>query len=375
MFAFVGVSGASEEMSVYWKTPRVQATTSRESDPTRVPKATFEHDVHLFRGVAMILIVLLHSVPSFNWSEQPLTEAVLNALLNQSSMFFFFISGYLFYHLSPKFEYSTYLRRKAATILVPYLVVSVPALLVSLFIIPQVGMWDWFYELPVWQQTILFLLTGKHLAPLWFVPTIILFYIAAPLFVRWGASRNSYWLLPPLLLLAALIGPDGPTGPLQKAAYLLPAYASGIFISRYRAEVAAATRRYLHFIAMALCILVLLLIAEVEGPLDLLILFKLISCPVILLALKKFGTHAPSWASVVASLSFGIYFVHGYVISGFRLLYTLTGGQSWEGNSNLFDPSLMGLGIHAAVVLMVSSAIVLMIKKVFRQRSRQIVGV
>lgn len=352
------------------------ASPLAEATATGPARAAFRHDIHLFRGVAICLIVILHSLPSFDWSTRPIAYEVLQAFLEQSSMLFFFISGYLFQHLSGRFDYRRYLGQKWRTIIIPYLVVSIPALIVSTGYIRQTGLWPWFYDLPVWQQIGLFLLTGKHLEPLWFVPTIALYYLASPLFIRIDRTRGLYWLLPVLVLDAAFIGPNGPTGPLQRALYLLPAYMFGMWTSHYREQVLAFTRRYIWAFAAAIALLFATAAAvdRVASPIDIELFFKLLSCPVLILTFERFGSRLPKGLGAIATLSFGIYFVHGYLIAGFRLIYTMAAGQHWSGESGLFAPSLIALAVHAAVVLAASVALIRLVQRLFPNHSKYLIG-
>lgn len=363
-------------MSAAYEIPVAVPSADRDAPTAGEARPPFERHVHLFRGIAIILIVMLHSMPSFDWSTRPVAEAMIEAGLRQSSMLFFFISGFLFQHLSARYDYRRYLKRKVEVILLPYLFVSIPALVVSVALVRQEGMWPWFYDLPVWRQVLLFLITGKHLEPLWFVPTIALFYIVSPAFIAIDRSQRGYMLLPALLLLAALIGPNGPTGPLQKALYLLPAYMFGMFVSRYRDTIETLTRKY----AWAIMLVLLFQWVEIaatldhEGALDPYLGFKLLSCPLILLVLKRCQDRLPRGLGTIAGLSFGIYFIHGYLIAGFRLLYTEAQGSHWHGASALFAPSLVGVVVHAALVLAVSVAVVMAVQRLFPRHSRRIVG-
>lgn len=205
----------------------------------------YQQHIHVFRGLAIMGIVTAHSTPSMDWSQSPLTGRFVDALVNQSSVFFFFIAGYLFQHLSSRFVFRSYLRQKFLTVILPYLILSIPALIIFTQFTQRTGMWPWFYGLPAWEQVALFLLTGKHLAPLWFVPTITLFYLVAPLLL-WGDRRmpRLYWCIIPLLVLSTWLGRDGPYGPIEKAIYLLPAYLLGMAFSHYKAQGLALVQRW-----------------------------------------------------------------------------------------------------------------------------------
>ena len=82
-------------------------------------KNDYQQHIHVFRGVAIIFIVCAHTIPSLDWSENPVLGRVIDALVNQSSIFFFFIAGYLFQHLSERFNFGKYIFQKFKTVIVP----------------------------------------------------------------------------------------------------------------------------------------------------------------------------------------------------------------------------------------------------------------
>lgn len=336
----------------------------------------FQQHVHLFRALAIILIVGAHSVPSFGWEERPLIGALIDVICNQASIFFFFIAGYLFQYLSARFTYRSYLKQKLKTVLLPYFLVSIPAIIVSVWFIPQEGMWSWFYDLPVWQQVGLFYLTGKHLEPLWFVPTITLFYLAAPLLLAIDRRPVLYWAVPLLLVLSVDLGRGGPWGPINKAIYLLPAYLAGMAFSHFRQEAERLSRKSLWLLLTVSVVVFLLLVGGPEQPGDLQILFKLALCPVMLLATRWLVPRVGARLDYVAHVSFGIFFVHAYFISAFRLLWTLAGGRQWGGAETtvLFPASVTLFLLHTLVVLLVSVGIIWVVQKIFPRHSRQLIG-
>lgn len=336
----------------------------------------FQQHIHIFRAVAICLIVGAHSVPSFGWESAPLAGELVDAFCNQASIFFFFIAGYLFQYLSGRFSYGRYLRQKVKTVLLPYFLVSIPAIVISVWFIPQEGMWSWFYDLPAWQQIGLFYLTGKHLEPLWFVPTITLFYLAAPLLLALDRRPVLYWVVPVLIILSIELGRGGPWGPINKAVYLLPAYLFGMAFSHFRREAEQFSRKLVWpLLALAATCYGVLAVAPPDG-LDFQILFKLALCPVLIVAFKALAEKVGTRLDYVAHVSFGIFFVHAYFISAFRLLWTLAAGKDWAGEDTtaLFPPNVTLFLVHSAVVLGVSVGIIWVVQKLFPRHSRQLIG-
>src|SRR5699024_6316159 len=120
---------------------------------------------------------------------------------------------------------------RAATVLLPYLLISIPAIAMAVFVQHRADVWPWVYQLPVWQQIGFFVLTGKHLAPLWFIPMLALFIIGSPLLVAIDRHNLYPVLLPVTLAFAVLLGRDSVSGMANvfgKALFMLPAYLAGM---------------------------------------------------------------------------------------------------------------------------------------------------
>lgn len=340
-------------------------------------KDSFQHHIHIFRGVAIMLIVGAHTLPSMNWSANPLTMRVIDALCNESSIFFFFIAGYLFQHLSTRFHYGNYLKQKLKTVITPYLLLSIPALIIFTQLAHREGMWSGFYNLPVWQQVGLFLITGKHLAPLWFVPTIALFYLIAPLLLSIDRrSPRLYWMILPLWLLSIYIGRDGPHGPIDKAIYLLPMYMIGMLFSSHRRR----AENLIMKIWLPLLIITLFgalgHILEWPVPPHYLMIMKAPMTLLLTVALLRWHTWFGNRLDYIAHVSFGIFFIHAYFISAIKFvtvylltnqLYTGSGGDVLPGNLPFFFS-------YTLVVMVMSLCTILLAQKILGKYSRMLVG-
>lgn len=340
-------------------------------------KESFQHHIHVFRGVAIILIVCAHTLPSLDWSGHPLTYRLLDALANESSIFFFFIAGYLFQHLSARFNFRSYLKQKLKTVIAPYLLLSLPALFIFTQLVHREGMWYWFYSLPVWQQLGLFLLTGKHLTPLWFVPTITLFYLVAPLFI--ALDRRApvlYWLILPLWLLSIYLGRDGPLGPIDKAIYLLPAYMMGMAFSHFQETSEKLTQRFWLPLLIVSSVGMAGHVLEWPIPPHYLMLMKLPMSLLITVALLRWHKLLGSKLDYIAHVSFGIFFVHAYFISFIKVgtVYLMHGRlYAGEGSGDL-PGNLLVFSAYAGLVLLFSVLLIKAAQKVLGKNSRMFIG-
>jgi probable poly-beta-1,6-N-acetyl-D-glucosamine export protein len=337
----------------------------------------FQQHIHVFRALAIILIVCAHTLPSLDWSASPVLGRAIDGLANESSIFFFFIAGYLFQFLSSRFSYPVYLKQKLKTVILPYLILSIPAVVIFTLFAERTGMWSWFYDLEVWAQVVLFLLTGKHLAPLWFVPTIAMFYLLAPLFLWIDRSAPKlYWVIIPLLIFSSFHGRDGPYGPIDKGIYLLPIYLMGMVFCHHQKLAEQLVLR--NWIVLSLVVLVgyfgFLLNWE-EPPFYLMIMkapMALLMTVLLLRNYQRFGSRL----DYVAEISFGIFFVHAYFISFLKIVTTyVQSGQLYMGDGGYL---IVGNGINFFLyvfsVLLFSVVSIWVVQKVLGKRSRMVIG-
>jgi surface polysaccharide O-acyltransferase-like enzyme len=294
----------------------------------------YQKNIHRFRSVAIIGIVLAHSLHGFTWAEDDLRFRVLNTLANESSIWFFAIAGFLFQHLSGRFEYRGYLAKKAKNVLVPYLIISIPALIGSLAFYDQ-GMVAGFDDQPLITQIFLFLVTGKHLAPLWFVPTIGLIFLITPLLLQADRARWPYLLLIGLLPLSLWLGREGlllHTGlngnwsSLSKAVYLLPVFLFGMACCRYEAKLMVLVAKWKWaLLAATSAVFANVVMTSNFTHIHGLFAFKILCVPLFLYALQSPKATILDRLSVLGHTSFGIFFIHCYFLVALRLARTASG--------------------------------------------------
>lgn len=347
------------------------------SRATPMAKTDYQQHIHVFRGVAIILIVFAHTLPSLDWREYPALGRTLDALANQSSILFFFIAGYLFQHLSGRFAFASYLKQKLKTVIVPYFILSIPAIYVFTALTERVGMWAGFYDLPVWQQVALFLLTGKHLAPLWFVPTIALFYLAAPLFLYIDRRKpTAYLLVVPLLLLSTYVGRGGQLGPLNFALYLLPVYMLGMAFSHFREQAIELVTRWAWLLAAVFLVAGAGHAMGWPVPPHWLMPMKIAMALLGTWLLYRHHHWIGHRLDYIAEVSFGIFFVHAYFISAIKVatVYLLEGRLYTGREEGGIPGNLLTFSLYAGAVLAISVLSLWIAKRVLGRNSRMFVG-
>ena len=323
--------------------------------------------IHNFRGLAAVFIVATHVLAALDWSDSPGLERVLRYFFANGTTFFLFISGYLFEYLSTRFEIASYWRQKLRFVVLPYLIVSAPALFLFTQVMHREGVKSDFYQQPVATQIIGFLVTGKHLAPFWFIPTIVAFFLFAPI-IRAAFRRDAaFATLPVLFLLPAWFARS--ENALLNLIHFLPIWVMGMAICRFRDTVEPWVRSKWILLLVAGTALGIAEVVWTAGTHTYLgYLQKTLLILFLLSVLLKLGPRADRWLGSAGTLSFGLFFVHSYVISGSALILKRAFGTLPEG-------SLFMVVLSTVVAVAISALIVQTIGRIFGSRSRLVIGV
>jgi surface polysaccharide O-acyltransferase-like enzyme len=338
-------------------------------------------DVHSFRAVAIAAVVATHVIDYLE-ATNPGSASNRFALsfFQNGSVLFVFIAGLLFQYLSAGFDYRSYLSNKWRFVIVPYLVASVPALAHQY--VRRVGVFaPAHYHGNLLRTLLSSFVKASHLPrPLWFIPMISLFYVLAPLFLHIDRKTRSYaFLIPATSLVAGFVHRPLPLDrPLHAFAYFLPAYlagmATGRFYQRLKIWFARNDVRW-GLTALALGLLMFEVVVLGRGgalwsrgtllPLafDTNLLLKLVSAVALLAWLSMSPKTLHRRLSLTANLSFGVFFVHEYVLFALnRLLPSLPRAT--------FPHIIVG----TAIVLGTSLLVVMATKRLSGRWSRYLVG-
>src|SRR5690606_6711392 len=92
--------------------------------------------------------------------------------------------GFLFQHIQKhRFNFPKYLTQKFQSIILPYILISIPIITFRILTNFQpLSLTEEFLQKPFVHQFFYYLITGIHLAPFWFISTIIIFYFTTPIF-------------------------------------------------------------------------------------------------------------------------------------------------------------------------------------------------
>lgn len=324
--------------------------------------------IHYFRALAIFFIVAGHSIDNFLWLDNSTLERVLRIVISNGSTLFVFIAGYLFQHLLVKYNTKKYVISKLKNVIIPYFIVSIPAIIIFVFYQQREAVWEGFYDNPQWLQVFLFYLTGKHLAPLWFIPMITLFYLVAPLLAKADKNEKIYYLLPLFILISCLVSRGLPY---QSFVHFFSAYLLGMYCSKFKISVNLILQNT-NFLIGSFLLVVAFIFSEFYFTTGYMTYYnhlqKLCLSLFFLGLFIKFNPHLTSkYISTVADTSFGVFFIHSYLVTGTKLIYEKAYGHLPEGN-------IVFHIIISIVLLMTCVFLIVQIRRVFGKNSRYLVG-
>ncbi len=154
--------------------------------------------INVFRGLAILLIVAGHNMQFGEIGS--LTQKISVEIFAGGTALFIFISGFLFQHLSGKYEFKNYLSKKWTNVILPYIYTAIPGILLCLTIPKVYG--NSFDGLNPLLQIPMFLSVGRvHNTPTWFIPMIVIFFLLSWVLLFLEKKNALYRLLPILFLI------------------------------------------------------------------------------------------------------------------------------------------------------------------------------
>ena len=350
------------------------------SEPGRPKERLVEFDY--LRGLAIALIVLGHSI----FLAQPAFPLLLENLLRGGTGLFVFISGFFFHRVFfARFNYKTFITKKASALLIPFLAISLFALFIRAF--------GWWQDGLDWQQNLLnvwyTISNGYVLYPHWYIPFILLTFLCSSLhlvYIRASLPAKIVVLIIFSIIATFMHRPESNSNFLQSLVYFTPYYLLGILISQYEQSL-----RPWHWPMLTLGLLVVAATALAQTYLwvhignyhtaafhyegwDLQFIQTLFGC-VAMLAL----CHHISWPWLqqhlrwLAELSFPIFFIHPLLTIALENIATLEILKPFFPVPNV-STSLLVFTLVFLVQFYGSAGIAVLIRAAFKKNSRFIVG-
>ena len=342
--------------------------------------SSFLRYIHNFRGFAILTIVASHTIYHLQWSDE-IIEKIAHVLIANGTLYFVFIAGFLFQFLSLKYEYKSYLSKKLQYVLLPYFFTSIPAIVFCIIgkssNYPPYWFRNLFSEWSIPGQSLMYLLTGAHLGPFWFIPMIAIFYIVSPVLLWVDRHPNVYWILPILLTITAIVPrSENNFNIVQTFIHFLSIYISGMFCSHFKEKLFPFVQKKCFWLLASFLSLTILEITIIKRPFvinSINSLSKLILCVLIIYFLWAVESRLPKLfhktVGFLAELSFGIYFLHYYFLSAYVGAVYKFGFEPFWLQANLLNFSLIFLIEVGASIVLIS-----IVKKILGKKSRFVVG-
>ncbi|NVO25743.1 acyltransferase family protein [Donghicola mangrovi] len=282
--------------------------------------------INNFRAYAILTIILVH-VSGIIRDDVGSIYIILESIVKNGTFQFVIIAGFLFSASSSDFKYAPYLRNKFTSVVLPYIFISIPAILLDVLKIKTHHAWvdmDWLYSLPIWQEVLYFYVTGSHLGPLWFVPMIVIFYLASPFF---NAIKNRLDLLLLAFVIAGILGaflgrPTFDQNSLQAFVYFMPAFLLGQ-IFYLKKELFTRQGRWCFLITLAGWpgLIATQYGQDIDGLPGVDLLFLVIFNTGAMGIFYRYLNGWNRWVDLFARISFYLFFAHGYLVGALREIY------------------------------------------------------
>ncbi len=154
--------------------------------------------INVFRGLAILLIVAGHTMQFGEIGS--FTQRLSIEIFAGGTALFIFISGFLFQHLSGKYEFKNYMSKKWTNVIQPYLWTAIPGILFCFAYPVKYG--NALDGLNPLLQIPMMLSVGRiHNTPAWFIPMIILFFFTSWILLKLEKKGWLYKALPLLFII------------------------------------------------------------------------------------------------------------------------------------------------------------------------------
>ncbi len=302
------------------------------------PKKQLLNYINVFRALAILLILAGHTLQIGD--KGTLLNRLSVEIFTGGTALFIFISGFLFQHLSYKFEYKNYMVKKWKNVIVPYMITAIPGIILC-FTIPQIYK-NPFDGLNYFAQIGIFLTTGRvHNVPAWFIPMIVIFFILSYLLLYLEKKNILYKLLPILIAVTVLI-PRGDIEPewvsnldylhkyfaylkyvLSGFIHFTSMYVLGMYLSKYKEKIDILyDKRLILIFLMLVSTASDIYFNNINGTIS-----KIFLTLIVLGYLKHYDEQIKSFEKinnaldVIAKYSFGLFFIHWYYFFAFNQIF------------------------------------------------------
>jgi len=325
-------------------------------------------------------------VISILWEGSLLVKSLFLGIFNNGTVLFVFIAGFLFYYLcQDHFVYFHYLKKKLKYVIAPYLIISIPAILDKLFIDAGDHWWmtSEFQEASVSYKIFLMIVTGRHSGILWFIPMIALFYLCSYLFLIFSKKRIFDYVTPIICIIGLMTVRFGyHANPLISFVYFLPIYLLGMWVAKHHLKILSVNNFWLMGLSIIYIIMTILEVYDIiplNKYLDMrdlkhsVFIFNIsklkaiLLCFLLIIGFKKLNHLQFPLLERTGTDSFGIFFLHLYIINVFQIAVQ----QQLIPIEGL---NILSYSAYLFAVIALAMIIIFFVKKVFGKNSRILIG-
>lgn len=334
----------------------------------------FLDHIHLFRAFAIFSIMMAHLWSSADFGTQlAIARHCSNVFFGNSTIYFIFISGFLFQYLSSNFQIKQYYGKKIKFVILPYLIISLAITMATLFK-------GYFFEqqnFPLIEFLKIYfinIINGKAAYQFWYIPFIVIVFFISPCLLRIPERYDKIVIL--ISAVLPLLGTrTGIEITFYQFLYFFPIYILGFYTSKYYFFIVERVEKYykilLWIFIIATAILVPLYLHDTKYGVfsirEMIFYIQKISLTFFLIVKLK-GIKSNRFFNMLANYSFALYFLHTFIP-----LYT-----EWS-ILQYIDSHLANFGfilsfILALVYIFITVFIIWAIKKILKANSRYIIG-
>lgn len=362
------------------------------------PKREILNYINVFRGLAILLILAGHTLQI--GSKGSWIHNISYEIFAGGTALFIFISGFLFQHLSAKFEYKNYLLKKWTNVIKPYLFTAIPGIILCFTIPALYG--NPFDGLNSLAQIGVFITTGRvHNVPTWFIPMIVIFFLFSHILLQLEKKKVLYKLLP-VLFLITIYFPRMDIEPewLANMDYLhkyfeylkyvgsgfvhfASMYVFGMYLSANKDKIDIFWEKRSTIWAFMIITAIGDIYFMHNGMFYNGTLSKIFLTVLVLGYLKHYDEQIKShekinnWLDVTAKYSFGLFFVHWYFVVAFRFLFNIPKVIPVTDLTSLFTAGGIACCRYLFVLILSFLSLYLLktlIKKLNIENTRQFIG-
>lgn len=339
-------------------------------------KKNYLYSIENLRGLAILLVFFTHCSSFSQFS--PLISEFLRFIVGNATTIFVFISGFLFHYLQSKkkFNYFNFLKQKLKFVGFPYLFfITVATTLGVIFKINESFSLSTL-QFYLWS----FMVGGSIVGPLWFVPMIGLYFITAPLFLI--LSKLPYAIFSIITFSIVLLSlftdrPFNQYNPFLSYIHFFGFYILGVYFSTFSQFRIKLLHNYKMVFFLTISVFISLEILYLYnyninqgffaslGKFNFIHAGKLCMTVFLFVAFERYINHKTKYLSYFSNISFGIFFVHGFMLLIFSKLMNMFGGVS--------DP-ILSLILETIIGLGGSVLVIYIGKKILGTRSRYVLG-